>query len=298
MGHTQAGQTAISLSSLPQPGDGRVAEANRAPRECRYIVRAISGQGDNRAQRWSYLDASGNPLSRRTEPLPPYDPRNRDWYHLASGDERPHLGKAYVFNSLKEPGITASRSFGAGVFGIDMTLADLKGFLNEASPSKRGGILLLEDGHRLLAASDRASDWLPAGVQALGDVGPSPAITANADWMDKGGQVWLRQRNDWEWGADTRMTLIVMAPLIGLHGLFRLDTVNAGTPCPGGSSRRGADSAMDLASTFKAAFDHIAGRRAGERHGLQRAFCPGILDRRDRPLKRGLLPDEGRDRGE
>jgi class 3 adenylate cyclase/HAMP domain-containing protein len=208
------------LELINASGDRRILDAHQAPPGCRAIVRAISGQGASRAQRWSYLDAEGRLLSQRTERLPPYDPRNRDWYRIASLDRRTHVGKAYVFNSLKEPGITASRSFGAGVFGVDMTLTDLQGFLNEASPSKRGGIILLEDGRRLLAASTGAAAWLPANVPALGDVGDSPAVAADAAWANVGGKAFLRQRSDWEWGADTRITLIVMAPLADFTAFF------------------------------------------------------------------------------
>jgi hypothetical protein len=94
------------LMLINTAGDSRILEANQAPAYCRYIVRAISGQGDGRAQRWSYLDASRRLLSQRTEQQPSYDPRSRSWYSLASGDEQTHLGKAYVFNSLNAPGIT------------------------------------------------------------------------------------------------------------------------------------------------------------------------------------------------
>lgn len=210
------------LELINTAGDRRILDAHGAPSDCRYIVRAISGRDANRAQRWSYLDASRNLISQRGELMPNYDPRTRDWYRLAAGDERPHLGKAYVFNSLKLPGITASRSFGAGVVGVDMTMADLRFFANAASPSKRGGILLLEDGRRLLAASDRAEAWIPPNVPALGDVGDSPAVAGNADLIDFDRQVFLRQRSDWEWGADTRISLVVMAPLTDFTGFFDL----------------------------------------------------------------------------
>lgn len=208
------------LMLINTAGNSFVLEANQAPVDCRYIVRAISGQGRVRAQRWSYLDASRRVLSQRTELQPSYDPRSRGWYSLASEDERPHLGKAYVFNSLKTAGITASHSFSKGVFGVDMTLADIKSFLNEASPSNQGGILLLEEGSRFLAASDRAAAWLPADLPALGDVSGLPVVAMDQAWTDFGGQTWLRQRSDWEWGVDTRLSLVVMAPLAEFTGFF------------------------------------------------------------------------------
>lgn len=208
------------LMLIDTAGDSRIQEANEAPAACRYIVRAITGRGDGRTQRWSYLDASRKVLSQREEARPAYDPRNRDWYRLADADGKTHLGKAYVFNSLKAPGITASRSFDSGVFGVDMTLASLKGFLDEVAPSEKGGIVLLESGSRLLAVSDRAAGWLPAGIPALGDVGGLDLVSAGQTWRDASGQTWLRQRSDWEWGDDTRLSLIVMAPLSDFTRLF------------------------------------------------------------------------------
>jgi class 3 adenylate cyclase len=133
------------------------------------------------------------------------------------------MGKAYVFNSLKEPGITASRSFDGGVFGVDMTLSDIRLFLNEATSSVNEGILLLEEGRRLLAASDRAVSWLGAHEPVLGDVSDLPVIASDPEWKDSLGQVWLRQRSDWKWGTDTKLSLIIMAPLTEFTGFF--DTI-------------------------------------------------------------------------
>ena len=39
------------LELINTAGDSRIAEANQAPRERRYIVQAVSGQSDGRAQR-------------------------------------------------------------------------------------------------------------------------------------------------------------------------------------------------------------------------------------------------------
>lgn len=201
------------LMLINTAGNSHVLEANEASSDCRYIVRTISGQGKGRTQRWSYLDASRGILSQRVEPQPAYEPRDRDWYKSAIDDVRTRMGKAYVFNSLKEPGITASRSFGGGVFGVDMTLSDIQSFLDEAASSANAGILLLEEENHLLAASDRAAAWLGADVPVLGDVGDLPVIAAEPEWKDSNGQTWLRQRSDWKWGADTKLSLIIMAPL-------------------------------------------------------------------------------------
>lgn len=208
------------LQLIGTGGNEQVLKANHAPLQCRYIVRAINGQGIDRVQRWSYLDASRDLLSQRTERDPAYDPRSRDWYRLAATDGKTHLGKAYAFSSLNALGITASMSFDRGVFGVDMTLSDIQGFLREATPSKRWAILLLEDGRRLLVASDQAAALLPSGVPPLGDIGDLSIVTADKEWTDPFGKVWLRQRSDWEFGGDTKLSLIAMTQLAEFTDFF------------------------------------------------------------------------------
>jgi hypothetical protein len=66
------------LMLIHTAANSHVLDANEAPSDCRYIVRAIFGQENNRTQRWSYLDASRGVLSQRIEPQPDYDPRDRD----------------------------------------------------------------------------------------------------------------------------------------------------------------------------------------------------------------------------
>lgn len=201
-------------------GNARVLAANLAPGECRYIVRAISGQGNDRVQRWSYLDASRGILSQRMERRPTYDPRNREWYRVAATDGKPHLGKAYLFSSLNALGITASRSFKRGVFGVDMTLSDMQDFLREATPSKRWAVFLLEDGRRLLVSSDQAAALLPADVPILGDIGGLSVVSADKEWKDSLGKIWLRQRSDWEFGSDAKLSLIALTQLSDFTELF------------------------------------------------------------------------------
>ena len=137
--------------------DGRIVEAHKAPPSTWMIVRAISGQGSARVQSWTYLDPSGSVVGTASDPQPTYDPRQRGWYKPAmEAEDKPVLSSPYLFNSLQQPGITASRRLPrqAGVFGVDITLSDLNGFVGGQHVSTNGAIVMVDDKMRVLAAGN------------------------------------------------------------------------------------------------------------------------------------------------
>ena len=119
--------------------DDLILEAHKAPSGTHWIVRTITGTGGARTQTWEFLDTARTLLRTVSEPLPAYDPRKRPWYSQALGSDEPKLSAAYVFNSLGQPGITASKRFANGVFGVDITLAGLESFVRQQFISKNGG---------------------------------------------------------------------------------------------------------------------------------------------------------------
>ena len=167
--------------------DGRIVAAHKAPEGTWMIVRAISGQGDDRTQYWTFLDHGGTVLGTARDARPGYDPRGRGWYKPAMDSaERPVLSAPYLFNSLQQPGITASRRLPrqAGVFGVDITLADLNGFIGGQRVSANGGIVLLDEQRRVLAAG---GDLLGGGLAPLApltQVG-TPMATALTSLLDR-----------------------------------------------------------------------------------------------------------------
>ncbi|MGE4278908.1 MAG: HD domain-containing phosphohydrolase [Magnetospirillum sp.] len=160
--------------------DGRIVEAHKAPPSTWMIIRAISGQGAARVQSWTYLDPSGSVVGTASDPQPTYDPRQRGWYKPAiEAGDKPILSSPYLFNSLQQPGITASRRLPrqAGVFGVDITLADLNGFVGGQRVSANGAIVLVDDKMRVLAAGNSVLGTEIKPLSALDQIN-TPMATA------------------------------------------------------------------------------------------------------------------------
>lgn len=148
------------LQVISPRGEPDVLAAHDAPPNTGWIVRTIVGEREKGAhvQTWTFLDASFRKLATHQEPLPKYDPRERPWYigAKAAGEvAQASLSTPYVFSSLQQPGITASRVLtgGDGVFGVDMTLTALTQFISKLDISAGGGLVLLDPARRAIAAS-------------------------------------------------------------------------------------------------------------------------------------------------
>ena len=140
--------------------DPSVTGAHDAPSETETIFRAITNRGETRVQHWTFLNGDEEVLDSREETAFDYDPRVRPWYDAARRADGAALSKPYVFNSLGEPGITASHALasGAGVVGVDITTTQLTSFVSEQRISENGGTALLTgelDSVALSPASER-----------------------------------------------------------------------------------------------------------------------------------------------
>jgi len=146
-----------------------VLSAHGAPAGTRWLVRAVSVEGSNRAERWSFLDSSQALLGSAVEAAPAFDPRRRPWYEAAKESDDAELSSAYVFHSLARLGITASRRFANGVFGVDITLDGLDAFVKEQVVSPAGGLAIFDSSMRVLAMSPNLA---PARrpLAAIGDI--------------------------------------------------------------------------------------------------------------------------------
>ncbi len=138
------------LQVIAVAGNPGVAAWLKAPEGTRLALRAISAQpGGARLERWRYLDGSQAILGE-TAPAPAdYDPRTRPWYALAQGAAHTVRTDLYMFSSTHDLGLTLARRIGppgkpGPVFGLDLTLPALSGFLREASLGL-GGLAFLFD---------------------------------------------------------------------------------------------------------------------------------------------------------
>ena len=118
----------------------------------------------------THLDASGRIVDTTPDPGDDFDPRRRDWYRGALKTGGIYWTAPYVFYTTRAPGITAAIRFTqAGradrVFGVDITLQALSGFLDSLPIGRTGRAAIVDADGRVIAAPDLAR---PSGGQAGG----------------------------------------------------------------------------------------------------------------------------------
>jgi methyl-accepting chemotaxis protein len=149
-------------------GNESVHKKHNAPSQTFWIVRTIYTDGSGaRQQSWSFLDDDHKVVGTQQEPAPSYDPRQRPWYGAATSRKDAALSDVYVFNSLQQPGITASHALadGSGVVGIDMTLSELSAYMTGQKLSDNSVVFMYDRKNRVVALPDRIK-----GVEFLSDV--------------------------------------------------------------------------------------------------------------------------------
>ena len=128
------------------------------PENARYGVRLIlKGDDGRRMQTWRFLDAS----RKVVKTLPPaeatYDPRGRPWYKSALDKNETSMTNAYIFSSLKAPGITVSHKIHVqpdAVMAVDITLSRLSSFLQSQKVGMSGRVLIYNHRNELIAYPD------------------------------------------------------------------------------------------------------------------------------------------------
>ncbi|HAK45945.1 MAG TPA: metal-dependent phosphohydrolase [Spirochaeta sp.] len=151
-------------------GNLQIITAHNAPENTEYIYRTINSTSGTRQEYWSFADADLNIISRWVDDSPDYSPTTRPWFKSAiSEPDKIVLTEPYIYNSLKKPGITAAAAAGDYcVAGIDITLADLKSFIDSIVISPNAGILILDGDQRVLAANPVMEEWLESSDTTLG----------------------------------------------------------------------------------------------------------------------------------
>ena len=131
-----------------------ILKAHGAPATTWWIVRTITGM-EKRHQNWVFLNKALEVLSQRSEPNPGYDPRKRPWYKTASITDQTALSDVYLFNSLQQPGITASKRKAnhQGIAGVDLTLHQLKHLVSTINISEHSRVIIVDSNNRIIAAS-------------------------------------------------------------------------------------------------------------------------------------------------
>jgi len=143
-----------------------IKDKHKAPKATKWIVRSIINQaqsetGQKQIQRWSFLDENQLLIGGFEDMSPQYDPRERPWYKSALSHSESVLSAPYLFSSLNSSGVTASKQLpdGTGVFGVDLTLADLSSRITSINISDNGGIFLFGEKNVLIAHSSTLGNF-------------------------------------------------------------------------------------------------------------------------------------------
>jgi adenylate cyclase len=129
-----------------------------APAGTRYGIRKIQRVSpDRRVQTWTFLDAQKKRLGPDIESEATYDPRVRPWYKSTMGQDTVSMTSAYIFASLKAPGITVSKRMAGkteAVLAADITLSRLSSFLRMQKVGKSGIVFIHNARNELIAFPD------------------------------------------------------------------------------------------------------------------------------------------------
>lgn len=113
------------------------------------IIRPLEGT-DVRTQTWRYFDVNGDEIDageRNRPTISRFDPRLRSWYIDAQASGEPSITKAYVFASLRKPGVTISapiHSYPGATIGVDLPLTSLSHLTNRAAPGENGVVAIYD----------------------------------------------------------------------------------------------------------------------------------------------------------
>jgi adenylate cyclase len=120
---------------------------------------------DGRVQvSWMRRGRDGEALESATDPADTFDARTRNWYVGAIRESRPFWTGAYLFYTLRRPGITyavphyAENKGLTAVSGVDIELSALSSFLKRLKIGAHGKALLIDAKGRVIAYP--SDSWL------------------------------------------------------------------------------------------------------------------------------------------
>ncbi|MGH6913067.1 MAG: cache domain-containing protein, partial [Geminicoccales bacterium] len=129
-----------------------------APLPAAYGIRNIRPLPDGtREQTWIFLDRDRHALGPPVAEPAVYDPRTRPWYGAALRQTHVSVTDAYIFSSLRAPGLTVSRRVTHGqdaVVAADITLAQLSAFLGQQKAGESGTVFIYNDRDEIIAYPD------------------------------------------------------------------------------------------------------------------------------------------------
>ncbi len=161
-------------------GDGDFTMVRRDPAGG-TDTKLILNRPDARQVSSVHLDAAGQLVDRTTNPQDDFDPRGRVWYQGALKTAGVYWSAPYIFFTTQAPGITAAIRFQRSgsvdrVFGVDITLEALSGFLTSLQIGRTGRAAIVDSAGNVIAA--------PGLVRPVGADGRQTVPTATGALND------------------------------------------------------------------------------------------------------------------
>jgi adenylate cyclase len=141
---------------------------------------------EGRRVRWIYRDANGRTLREEDDPDDTFDARTRPWFTGALETGAPYWTEAYVFFTVRKPGITfaipdANQPNQSGlIVGVDIELDEVSRFLSTLEIGVKGRALVIDGKGHIIAYPQ--AQWQPpvkdgkAELPRLDELG-DPALT-------------------------------------------------------------------------------------------------------------------------
>jgi hypothetical protein len=162
-GHAAAAFMAARLESFPQIAGYSFADPEG---NFLYLTRNELGGTDSKLVdrrdgrphvSWTRRGRDGNVVETSEDPADTFDPRTRPWYVGAVREGRPYWTGAYLFYTLRTPGMTyavphyVDGTRLAAVSGVDIELASLSRFLKRLRVGVTGRALVVDAKGRVIA---------------------------------------------------------------------------------------------------------------------------------------------------
>lgn len=131
------------------------------PEGAKWVLRIIDSASGERRDTYLYL-ADWGKILRVERRDPTYDPRARPWYDSALKTNGIANSGVYVFSGSQQAGLTLSRRLVTdngvrlGVFGVDLSIAELARFLREQKVGDSSVAFILDGQGRLIGYPDPA----------------------------------------------------------------------------------------------------------------------------------------------
>ena len=190
------GFAASMLSQVPNlegfyvgTGDGDFTMVRRNPAGG-TDTKLIVNRPDARQVSSIHLDAAGQMVDRTENPQDNFDPRERVWYQGALKTPGVYWSSPYIFFTTQAPGITAAIRLkqpdrADRVFGVDITLEALSGFLSSLRIGRTGRAAIIDGDGGVIAAPNLQRPIGADGRQAVPTATSALADPALIDAYDR-----------------------------------------------------------------------------------------------------------------